>query len=97
MTSIEQTQHLDEIDRMFRENADYYASGDLAKARAFITAVTLMMARPESATLGGSGGESVRYNLAVLKTLIDDARKWLTFHEQSRNQITYEDFRNYRD
>lgn len=98
MTSIERSQNIDSLDREIWDNADYYATGDVAKANAFATALTRAIAtRPESAGLGGTGGETIRYNLTVLQKMLEDTRKWLSYHSYAENQVTYDDYRNYRD
>lgn len=98
MTSIERTQAITELDRAIWDNADYYATGDVAKANAFVTAITRVIAtRPESAGLGGSAGETIRYNIAELRKLLEDARKWLSHQSYAENQVTYDDFTGYRD
>jgi hypothetical protein len=65
------------------DNADYEATGSLAKAKAFVSACRTLLALPLTASAkGGSGGDSVTLDPTVLEGMMGHARRYV---EQLQN------------
>ena len=55
-------------------NADWAETGDVTKARAFSTAIRMLMAFPESSV---SGHQNARFNLQQLREELTQVMTWL--------------------
>jgi hypothetical protein len=87
------------------ENADYLASGSIAKARAFHAAVSQLLAIRPSQTGSGREGFEVRYDLVTLRAMLGDVTTWLnavgglpavTATGNAAASTVVPDFRNFR-
>jgi hypothetical protein len=81
----------------YDNNASYVEDNSVAKARAFITAVLILLRRTPSGMLKGSN--SLNFNVEVLQRQLDEARRWLEGRDSDAlpgPSVTRPDFRRFR-
>lgn len=69
---------IDEIFASVQRNASYEEEGDVTKAKRFITAVRMLLMRPEESEQRGNGMDArQRYSHKQLRELLSDAREYV--------------------
>lgn len=97
MATIELYESLLQAKRDADLNADYASVGSLSKARKFSESITrLILMLPRKGNLGGTGGEAVEFDLAMLEKLQAKADKWIQCYQSAQNAVTYQGFEYYR-
>lgn len=99
MSSLSSTSTNAEVEAAYDDNASYAEDVSLAKCRAFITAVRILIRRlPLSSAKAGT---SQTYSIESLTKELDEAREWLLDHTEDDGDrpgpnVTRADFRNSR-
>ena len=77
--------------------ADWKATGDLARAKLYSTAVRrLILLKPRSFQAGGAGGEALVNDLQVHMDLLKEAEKAISNANMIASQQSFVDFTCYR-
>jgi len=89
-----------EIQVALDDNADYAEVGSVVKAKAYQTALKRLLHSPQEAVHGGRGqGESTKYDMEQIKSLLDDVEQWIGGNDTSSTtgaRVKYASFREYR-
>lgn len=82
MSTLNGSSSLAQIKAAFGDAASYAEDDSITKARAFKTAVILLMQRtPKRTRIGGSGsGEEIEFDHATLRRFLDDVNRWIAAH-----------------
>jgi hypothetical protein len=86
-----------EVWKAYDDNASYVEDNSTVKARAFITAVRILLRRTPSGLLKGSN--SLSFNVEVLQKQLQDAQVWLEARDAAYEPgpvVTRPDFRRFR-
>jgi hypothetical protein len=86
----------------YADNASYEEDGSVAKCRAFVTAVRLLLSPKHlvsRAAHGGRSGEEVEIDLAILQQELQHAREWLAAAgaAEDGSSIIHADFSGFRE
>lgn len=84
----------EQVQAAYLDNADFRAEASTAKAQAFITACTRLLAFPQAS---GRNSASVQYNLAQIEKQLNDARRWLAQQGSSAATVSHPNFEGFRD
>jgi hypothetical protein len=81
MSTLSSTSTDTEVWAAYDDNASYFEDGSVAKAKAFSTAVRILLRRlpAESGTREGN----VRFDLATLRKELEEARDWLIANDST--------------
>lgn len=75
--SLDSTSTYEEVVAAYRDNASYEETGDVAKARAFVTACRFLLQMLPSSSVGG-GGERVDFDTTLIAKEMETARNWIS-------------------
>ena len=79
MATLTSASTLAEIKAAYADNASYLEDGSATKARAFITACTLLLLRlPKRVSKGGGQGEEIELDPQLLADQIGEAKRYLS-------------------
>ncbi len=65
------------------DNADYFSSQDVAKAKLYIHALEILTRLPRRGASGARGGEEYEYDTRVLQDKLKEAKEWLVDNDSS--------------
>lgn len=97
MSTLNGSSTLAEVMASYDSNASYIEDNSLSKARAFITACSILLRRTPSNMEKASN--TLSFNIQAIKQERDDAVAWLQARDpdaQVGPGVTYADFRNFR-
>lgn len=97
MSTLNGSSTLAEVMASYDSNASYVEDNSLTKARAFITACSILLRRTPSNMEKASN--TLSFNVQVVKQERDDALAWLVARDPTAQvgpAVTYADFRNFR-
>jgi hypothetical protein len=102
MSTLSSSSTLTEINAAFADNCSYAEDGSATKARAFVTACTLLLNNVyERMAHGGSGGQELERKTAHYLDLIKRADAWLASSPAASSStgggVKYTDFSSFRD
>lgn len=81
MSTLTSSSTFAQVEAEYDNNASYEEDASTSKARAFITALRILIRRvPEESRNAGS---SVRYNIAQLREELAEARAWLAANDDA--------------
>ena len=88
------TSTLAEIQTAYLENADYQESGDVTKAKTFVTACRMLLVKmPEEAD---HSGERLQFDMELIRDEMKAAQSWLQAKDTSKRRAKFHDFSDYR-
>lgn len=98
--ALDSTSTLVEIEAAYDDSASYEEDRSVAKCRAFITAVRLLLRRYRRKIQRGSG-TAIENDVAPLKAELQRAQTWLAQHDTSATggggSVRFASFENFRD
>ena len=100
MSTLSSTSTLAEIQASYDDNASWFEDNSVSKARAFATAVRMLIRRTaKRASTGGGTGEMVEMDTAQLREELKDVVEWLSANDGDRagpsvRFVSFEDFRD---
>lgn len=102
MSTLSSASTLAEIEAAYDDNASYAEDNSAAKARAFVTACTMLLRRTLKRTARGGGSvaaSEMEWDPAQLREAIKRADVWLAANPaaSSAGGVKYADFTNFRD
>lgn len=97
MSTLDGNSTLAQVQAAYDSNASYVEDNSIAKARAFITACSILLRRTPSNMEKASN--TLSFNVQAIKQERDDALAWLLARDPTAQigpSVTYVDFRNFR-
>lgn len=97
MSTLNGSSTLAEVQAAYDANASYVEDNSVAKAKAFITACSILLRRTPSNMEKASN--TLSFNIQAIKQERDDALAWLVARDPASQVgpgVTYADFRNFR-
>lgn len=93
MSTLSSSSTLAEVQAAYDDNASYLEDDSVVKAKAFVTAVRILLRRTPSRAEKGSNAQG--WNHESLRKELEEARDWL--EDENRPDVTYGDVRDLRD
>jgi len=88
MSTLSSASTLAQIQDSYDDNASYEEDGSLSKAKAFSTAVRMLLRRiPEESR---QGGDSIRFRPEVLRKELDEVQEWIARNARSSRVTRYD-------
>lgn len=101
MSSLTSSSTRTQVLAAYADNASYEEDASIAKAKAFVTAVRLLLSPAMSVKRSAHGGrgEEVELDLEVLRQELQDARWWLStaLAAQDNAGVVHADFTGFRE
>ena len=96
MSTLSSTSTDAQVRAAYDDNASYSEDGSLAKAKALVTAIRLLLRRqPKRFASGGRGGEEVELDPKVLQDELRAAQSYIA--ASSPTGVRHASFANFRD
>ncbi len=99
MSTLSSTSTYAEILAEYMDSAVYEEDGDVAKARAFVTACRFLLRYPSRLQVGGrQAGHEMEIDVTSLRAEMKAAQEWIAANETvTGGRTTWGDFTNFRE
>lgn len=83
MSTLSSSSTIEEIIAAYDDNASYAEDGSVAKAKAFITAVRILLRFPKRERKGGASGAEHEFDPATLREELKDAQLYVEQNDET--------------